>query len=335
MSHKWLLSALVVVAAVVGIIPTAVAQNPQQPPVTAVGNLGRSDLDVGLGAPGGSAQSPRPDSSGSGSVQVVPVSTGSGSGSGSGSGGSGSSSGPQSPPPITWVRNYYSSDSETPGYRANQPILCPAGSTRAYEDVGTDRATGVVVARQHGCEQPGAPTQPGSGAVTARPEPPPPPPTAAEIWARVPLPAPRFGVNPAINGLTGLDTFLWDPDAGPRTATVTLRGYTAQASAQAVRWTWRMSEPGEPGPASRSNPNPVVQASTPGSRDTPAATYMYETKGDYTLTATVMWSGTYSYSGNGQPPQTVSLGTTERDSTQPYHVVEIRSVLEPLDTRTR
>ena len=335
MSHKWLLSALVVVAAVVGITPAAVAQNPQQPPVTAVGNLGRSDLDVGLGAPGGSAQSPRPDSSGSGSVQVVPVSTGSGSGSGSGSGGSGSGSGSQSPPPITWVRNYYSSDSETPGYRANMPFMCPAGSIRGYEDIGTDRATGQIVARQQGCEQPGAPTQPGSGAVTARPEPPPPPPTAAEIWARVPLPAPRFGVNPAINGLTGLDTFLWDPDAGPRTATVTLRGYTAQASAQAVRWTWRMSEPGEPGPASRSNPNPVVQASTPGSRETPAATYMYETKGDYTLTMAVVWSGTYTYSGNGQPSQTVSLGTTDRSSNQSYHVVEIRSVLEPLDTRTR
>ena len=332
MSHKWLLSALVVVAAVVGITPTAVAQNPQQPPVTAVGNLGRSDLDVGLGADGGPAQSPRPDSGGTGSVQVVPVSTGSGSGSGSGRG-----SGSSQPPPITWVRNYYSSDvnTATPGYSVNVPFLCPAGSGRAYEDVGTDRATGQVVARQTGCEQPGAPTQPGSGAVTAQPEPPPPPPTAAEIWARVPLPAPRFGVNPAINGLTGLDTFLWDPDAGPRTATVTLRGYTAQASAQAVRWTWRMSEPGEPGPASRSNPHPVVQASTPGSRENPAATYMYETKGDYTLTMAVMWSGTYTYSGNGQPAQTVSLGTTDRSSTQPYHVVEIRSVLEPLDTSTR
>lgn len=328
MSRRLLL--LVVLPVVFGITPAVGAQqvNPQQPPVTAVGSLGGRDLNVGLGADGGPAQSPRPESGGSGSAQVIPVSTGSGSGSGSGSG-------PQSPPPITWVRNYYSSDSETPGYRTNIPFLCPAGSARAYEDVGTDRATGAVVGRQQGCEQPGAPTQPGSGVVTARPEPPPPPPTAAEIWARVPLPAPRFGVNPAINGLTGLDTFLWDPDAGPRTATVTLRGYTAQATAQAVRWTWRMSEPGEPGPASRSNPHPVVQASTPGSRENPAATYMYETKGDYTLTMAVMWSGTYTYSGNGQPAQTVSLGTTDRSSTQPYHVVEIRSVLEPLDTSTR
>ena len=281
----------------------------QQPPVTAVGNLGGGTVGVGLGGPGGQTQPATGGSTGNGGTQVIPVSTG-------GSGGS------SQPPPITWTRHYWGSNPfDDPGYGTNAPFVCGSngfGPGRPYEDVGIDRATGQVVARQSGCENPAQPSQPGSGATVVQQEP---PPTAAEIWARVPLPTPVLGINPSFNGLTGLPSWLWDPNPGPRTATVTLRGYTAVATASPVRWEWRMWQSGD---TPNVNPDPIVVATTPGSEASPAATYMYETNGDFTVTSTTTWSGTYTYTGPNTAPTTVSLGTTSRSSSQPYHVISVR-----------
>jgi hypothetical protein len=135
------------------------------------------------------------------------------------------------------------------------------------------------------------------------------------------VPTPTLGINPSINGLTGLASWLWDPNAGQQTATVNLRGYTAQATASPVRWVWRMWQNGD---TPNVNPDPVVVATRAGSEASPAATYTYETNGDYTITATVTWSGTYTYSGPGTPATTVSLGTTTKTSTQNYHVMSVR-----------
>ena len=136
-----------------------------------------------------------------------------------------------------------------------------------------------------------------------------------------PLPDPAWGINPVVNGLTGLETWLWDPNGGASvTATVTLRGYTATATARPLRYEWRMWQRGD---TPNVNPSPVVTATTPGSEAAPAARYMYETRGDYTLTHTVVWTGTYTFTGPGVAA-TADLGTTTRSSTRPYHVISVR-----------
>lgn len=142
------------------------------------------------------------------------------------------------------------------------------------------------------------------------------------MWANTPLAVPTFGVNPSINGLTGLPTWLWDPSGGtPVTATATVRGYTSTATATPVHYEWRMWQSGD---TPNVNPDPVVGADSPGSEAQPAATYMYETHGDFTLTETVTWAGTYTYTGAGAGPTTNNLGTTTRTATRAYHVISIR-----------
>jgi hypothetical protein len=219
-----------------------------------------------------------------------------------------------------WTRHYWGANPfEDPGYGTNAPILC-GGGARAYEDTLTVIATGEVLNRLTGCETPGTTTPSGPG---GQPAPPPPPPRPEEVWSIVPVPLPTFGINPGINGLTGLKSYLWDPrGSASLTATATIRGYTTTATAVPSRWVWRMWQEGD---TPNVNPSPLVTATVAGSRDAPAATYMYETNGDYKLTLAVTWSGTYTFTGPGAAaPQTVDLGTTSRSSTRPYHVIEIR-----------
>ncbi len=83
---------------------------------------------------------------------------------------------------------------------------------------------------------------------------------------------------------------------------------------------------------SNHNPSPVVTATQPGTVQQPATTYMYETRGDYTLTETVMWTGSYTFTDAGGAVTAVDLGTTTRTATQPYHVIEVRAVAEQLSS---
>lgn len=143
----------------------------------------------------------------------------------------------------------------------------------------------------------------------------------AQIWDSIPLPEPAWGLNPAPNGLTGLPTWLWDPRGGaPVTATVDLGGFTATATARPVRYEWKMWTASD-GP--NSNPPPVVVATVPGTEAEPAATYTYETKGDFSVTQTVTWAGTYTFTGPGVN-DVVDLGTTTTSAFMTYHVVEVR-----------
>ena len=82
----------------------------------------------------------------------------------------------------------------------------------------------------------------------------------------------------------------------------------------------------EPGDPENRNPHPVVTSRVPGTEAAPAATYTYETKGDYTVTYTVTWEGSYVFSGPGVN-EVVDLGTTTTSSTRTYHVTEVRAVL--------
>ena len=274
-----------------------------------VGSLGDSGLSVGVCVPGAPP------------TGVQPVSTDGGGVRGSGSQGSGQAS------PYTWQRTYpneYPRALRTTGNPlAVQPGPTPtctgAGGVegRPYVDQLIDTRTGSVVNSSSGCEVPG------QAGPAGTPAPPPPPPSPAEVWRQVPLPTPVLGINPDGKGLTGLKTWLWSTNPGAVTARTSIRGYTASATATPVRWVWHMWKDGD---TPNLNPNPRVESATPGSEASPAATYVYETKGDYTITLTVWWTGEFTFTGFGVF-QRVSLGDTSREASRPYHVIEVVSVL--------
>lgn len=185
----------------------------------------------------------------------------------------------------------------------------------SYVDTIVRRTSGEVVSRRDGCE-----VQPGPRRRSPVP-PQPEVPAPKEIWENVPLPVPEWGLNPSGNGLTGLQTWLWDPNGGaPVSATVALAGFTATATARPVRWEWRMWERSD---TPNVNPHPLVISMSPGSQERPAGKYMYETNGEYTLTATVVWAGSYTLSGPGIS-ETVDLGTTSTSSSRRYQVISVR-----------
>jgi hypothetical protein len=287
-----------------------------------VGRLSSDALSAGVCVPGG--QSP----------DVTPVATGGRSGSSNG----GSTSG-GAPSPYQWQRTYpdeYPSALRTTGnplrtQTGPTPVCAGAGGVegRPYTDTLTDTRTGDIISSSSGCEVPGQ-----AAGASGRPTPPPPPPTAQEVWTQVPLPEPVLAMSPEGNGLTGLATWLWSSDPGPLTAQTSIRGYTATARATPVRWVWTMWKPGD---TPNLNPDPRVESTAPGSAANPAATYTYETRGDYTVTLTVWWSGDFTFSGYGVS-QRQSLGDTSRSASRSYHVIEVRSVRvsggEPLHVRS-
>jgi PKD domain len=154
----------------------------------------------------------------------------------------------------------------------------------------------------------------------AAPPPPPPPPTPAEVVAATPFPAESIHHNPCYVGLTGLQSWLWATvGAGvvpAIAATVQIRGYTVEVAARPVSYRWDLGDGG------------ARLGSVSGTDQTPSVDYIYQTKGRYTVTLTVSWSGTYTFSGNGVAPQTANLGPVAQGPQQlVWPVQEVRSVL--------
>lgn len=123
------------------------------------------------------------------------------------------------------------------------------------------------------------------------PPPPPAPPSPAEVLATTPFPTETIHHSPCYTGLTGLQSALWatvnDGPVPPVSAVTHIRGYTVQTSAHPVSYRWSMG-----------NGDSVV-GSTSGTRDAPSATYIYPRTGTFTVTLTVTWSGTFTFSGYG------------------------------------
>jgi hypothetical protein len=189
--------------------------------------------------------------------------------------------------------------------------------------------TNTIVSLRSVCVFPGDPL----------PQPPPPPPSlpefadAAAALLRI---EPMLNPRPSIGGLTGLDTWLWCVDPGLVSADVSLRGWTAQSSMEAVAFNWAIAGV-EDATRSRSvrrdgrtacGAAPVAGSNGGGA----AATWMPETKGAYTITLSATWAGTWTLSWNGIPMGTFVLGPVDVPGVpQPYAVTEYVGVL--LDPR--
>ena len=153
------------------------------------------------------------------------------------------------------------------------------------------------------------------------PAPPPPPPSPAEFVeaARAVLTV-QTSLSPRveIGGLTGLDTWLWCEDPGVLEVGVALRGWTATATMQAVQHAWAISGTASAG----------FTSSSCGSEGSPAASWMPETKGPYSVTLTSTWAGDWTLAYNGFPAGTFPLGPFDFAApTVPYPVDEYRGRL--------
>jgi hypothetical protein len=159
-----------------------------------------------------------------------------------------------------------------------------------------------------------------------------PPPRAVDIQDAVSrvLPLPELAVDPDPEGLTGLETYLWyrgdgaseleeveTSDGSQRpglTVTAAAGPYEVTATAWIVQYRWETGD------------GVAYTSSAPGSPDDPAATHIYETKGDYTVVTETVWVGTYTWavgslSGSGE------LDAVTQRTDHPYTVVEARAVL--------
>ena len=161
------------------------------------------------------------------------------------------------------------------------------------------------------------------------PAPPPPPPSPAEFVeaSRAALTV-QTSLNPRveIGGLTGLDTWLWCDNPGEVNVAVTLRGWTAEATVEPAQFAWAISGTASAG----------FHADGCGSEADPAASWMPETMGPYTVALTSTWAGTWTLSYNGFLGGVFPLGPY--DFAAPaiaYPVDEYRGVLTPPNTDGR
>ncbi len=301
MADRWrhlVIGAAIPLLALIPVQPARGQETPQSPPTTGSCQF-KDRLCSGLGTPGTAAR--RGEERKEAGTTARPASK------------------PRNGPPVSQRRQTRSEYEVTRTRLFGPANICIDAATGqrgvAFINRVVNRESGEVVSRREGCDVRPGPRAP--AAPAAQPEPPAP----QEIWEDVPLPVPDWGLNPSGNGLTGLETWLWDPNGGaPVTATVTLGGFTATATARPVRWEWRMWERGD---TPNVNPHPLVVSTSPGSQERPAGKYMYETNGEYTLTHTVVWAGSYSFSGPGVS-ETVDLGTTTTSSSRRYQVISVR-----------
>lgn len=158
----------------------------------------------------------------------------------------------------------------------------------------------------------------------ATPPPPPPPPTLEEIAALarelIIVPNVRLSPEPDVGGVTGLETWFWYEGQKEATVSVTVRGYAVTATMHPSRYYW---DPGDPRGG-------LLEAHQPGSKDEPAATWVYETKDHYDVRVQVVWDGTWSFAGHGATASG-DLPTIRATGSTAYRVDEVRSEL----TRTR
>ncbi len=174
-----------------------------------------------------------------------------------------------------------------------------------------DTTTGAVVGASRVCvaltgAAPGVPPAPTVGQ----------PPTFGEVWRAASVPAPRIGVNPTGEGVTGLATRLWATSPDTVDISVTIRGYTATGTARRTEFWFRPGDGDE-----------LIRRGNGGNSNAPALEHIYERRGDYLLGAGALWEATVTVSGPDLPASTIDLGSALLVVDRDYHVVEVRARL--------
>jgi hypothetical protein len=148
---------------------------------------------------------------------------------------------------------------------------------------------------------------------------PPPVPSVGEIWrvALRQIPPPKIGINPRPTGLTGLDTWLWYEGPEELQVSTTIGPWTVTGTARVQDVTFEMGE------------GRTVKAIGAGSEASPAARYVYETKGQYRIVATARWGADFVLTGPGLPPRPTPMGVAVLRSSEDYPVQEVRGLLVP------
>jgi hypothetical protein len=147
----------------------------------------------------------------------------------------------------------------------------------------------------------------------------PPVPSIGEIWraALRQIPPPRIGINPRPTGLTGLDTWLWYEGPAELQVSTSIGPWTVTGTARVQDVVFEMGE------------GRTARATDPGSEANPAARYVYETKGRYTIVATARWGADFVLTGPGLAARPTPMGIAVLRSTEDYPVQEVRGLLVP------
>jgi hypothetical protein len=163
-----------------------------------------------------------------------------------------------------------------------------------------------------------APSAPAVGGAAA-----PPPPTSAVVVATsaraqlvLPLPDAQLAPPPDVDQIVGVATWLWlSPDQWqPLSRTASVPGVSATVTARPQSITW---DAGDGTSLDCAGPGLAFE---PG-RTASDCTHVYLDRGDVTTTITVHWQLDWTSSvGAGG-----SLGTVDRSTTIPLHVVEVQA----------
>jgi hypothetical protein len=147
----------------------------------------------------------------------------------------------------------------------------------------------------------------------------PPAPSIGEIWraALRQIPPTRIGINPRPTGLTGLDTWLWYEGPAELQVSTSIGPWTVTGTARVQDVVFEMGD------------GRTARATGPGSEADPAARYVYETKGRYTIVATARWGADFVLTGPGLPPRPTPMGVAVLRSSEDYPVQEVRGLLVP------
>jgi hypothetical protein len=140
------------------------------------------------------------------------------------------------------------------------------------------------------------------------------PPTAGEVRDAVAIPDPTIATNPQAKTLAGMRTDYWYTGPTERTVTVELNGFTVTAIARATSYRWQFGDGAE------------RTTTVPGSKEQPATTHAYRDRGTTTITLTVTWTGSFTFSGPGGVTGSGDLGSQAFTSSRALIVQEVQPV---------
>jgi hypothetical protein len=187
-----------------------------------------------------------------------------------------------------------------------EPTVCAGTPDARLEVIQYFDATGALIDTVSRCIGPNVPGDPA-----------PIPPTVTDVMQRLPLPMPEIHTSPRNRGLVGIETWLWwGGEDTPPPVVIGVDGWTATVQPRLARVEWDMGN------------GDVVEGNGPGSEAQPSATYVYERQCDCTITVTVVWGGSVTFSHPLVPAPLVQESPGVPFTTSmPYEVDEREAVI--------